>query len=75
MKSGGDVWYDAVAVLLATPKAASWLQLTPLNISVTPDGYTVIDPHGSPVMEALAWTSGGEQAFESFAADAIAGGP
>ena len=78
-----DVWYDVVAVYLATlppawssdasppPSLRKWVELQSLNITVTGEGYTVVDPrHVAPVVEAVRWVD--RDAFLMWVGDTIA---
>lgn len=66
------IWYDAVAAYMATGPAPL-LTFETIHVRVTPDGFTVIDPSGSPIHAALYWGSGtAEGVFEQTLADTIA---
>ena len=56
-KVSTPVLYDAVATLLSLREASNVLELQKLNITVTSDGYTVIDNKaGVPMEVALHWS-------------------
>ena len=50
-----SVLYDTVAVYLADPGPKPFLELETLNISVSNQGMTVIDPAGARVTVATTW--------------------
>lgn len=53
--------YDTVATLLTLPTASDFLSFEMLNLTVTSDGYTVIDDKaGVPVQVALYWKGNAE---------------
>jgi inosine-uridine nucleoside N-ribohydrolase len=50
-----DVCYDVVGVYLADPDDRGDLNFESLRIKVTDDGFTRIDPEGSPMKVATSW--------------------
>ncbi len=50
-----SVLFDTVAIYLASPGAKPLLTLETLPIAVTNDGFTRIDPQGTPMTVATAW--------------------
>ena len=70
----GDVWYDAVAAFLALDdEAPRVLDITDINVTVTPAGYTQVDPKGSLIRSALTWIGDGEQQTLSAMSTVLAG--
>lgn len=61
--------YDTVAVYLAIRQDLCVMEK--LNLRVTADGFTVIDPQGKPVTVATRWKDLG--AFEDFLVERLAG--
>jgi len=61
--------FDTVAVYLAT--RSDLCTMEKVNLRVTDDGFTVIDPQGKPVNAAMNWKDLG--AFEDFLVERLAG--
>ncbi|XP_065189215.1 non-specific ribonucleoside hydrolase RihC-like [Sycon ciliatum] len=54
-----DVFYDAVAVTLATSQGAKFMDIEARKVVVTDDGHTVISESGTEIQAALNWHEGG----------------
>ena len=54
-----DVFYDAVAVTLATSSANKYLVIEERKVKVTDDGHTVVSSDGTSIQAALQWQDGG----------------
>ena len=66
--------YDTVATLLALPNASDYVDLRVLNLTVTNNGYTVIDNQaGVPTQVALYWKDGtvGLDQYRGFLVDTL----
>ena len=73
-KVSTPVLYDAVATLLTLQEASNVLEFQKLNITVTSDGYTVIDNKtGVPMEVAIHWSENdGLRRYREFLTDTLA---
>ena len=64
--------YDTVATLLALPSAGDYVDFKMLNLTVTDDGYTVIDNQAGVLTQvALYWKDNGLDKYRSFLVDML----
>jgi hypothetical protein len=54
---GSSTLFDTVAVYLAYPEAKPLIEMEDMNITVTKDGMTAIDPAGVKMSVATSWKS------------------
>lgn len=61
-----DTWFDATAAVMAVPSltgGTAAVTTESLRLSVTAQGMTVVDPHGTPVAAATGWAGDGLKRF------------
>ena len=67
-----DVFYDVVGAFLVHPDPQALLNIQPLKIWVTDDGYTVVDDvKGTPIDVALTWKDNGLHQLEALFTAAV----
>ena len=67
-----DVFYDVVGTFLAHPDPQTLLNIQPLKIWVTDDGYTVVDDaKGTPMEVALTWKANGLHQLQALFTTAV----